>query len=107
MFLTVRAIDYEITDQAVNCEYGLAKGSAIIHSYTGALDKAVVIIAVYGENNRLLSRSFMDYASLSQGETAVHASVEIPEGAVKAKMFIWYDVEGLLPLTGVTQAALQ
>ncbi|GEM_PF-5363965 len=107
VFLTVRAIDYEITDQAVNCEYGLAKGSAIIHSYTGALDKAVVIIAVYGENNRLLSRSFMDYASLSQGETAVHASVEIPEGAVKAKMFIWYDVEGLLPLTGVTQAALQ
>ncbi|MBO5059511.1 MAG: hypothetical protein J6C82_01175 [Clostridia bacterium] len=94
----VNAIDYEVVTEDIVISEGTASGAAKINSYTGVLDNAVVIMAVYDENNTMLDKTAVPYENLSKGETPVSASITVPSGAKTVKMFIWYNIEGLKPL---------
>lgn len=104
--IDVLAKDYAVAERVITVENGVAKGVSKIVSYTGRLDRALAIIAVYDANNKLLAKNCADYAGLAAGENPIEVQTEIPEGAKTVKMFIWYDAAGLKPLCSAAEKAL-
>lgn len=102
----VLAKDYAFAERVISVENGTAKGTTVVTSYTGKLDRALAIIAVYDANNKLLAKKCADYDSLGTGETTIEVQTDIPEGAKTVKMFVWHDAGGLKPLCAAAAAEL-
>lgn len=60
-----------------------------------------VLVAAYGENNRLLDTKSTTVSALYEDLSATKdatTSFSVPAGTVKAKVFIWSDTETLIPV---------
>ena len=62
--------------------------------------KYVLIAAVYGENNKLLAINCSEEGTLTFPTVDVKTiSVDIPEGAVEYKAFVWDGMDTMIPLS--------
>jgi len=99
--ININAYAYQISNKTITVEkvngVDTATGSALISSNT--LDKAIVIIGFYNEDNRMLDANISTETSLTGISRTATVSKAIPEGIVSIRLFVWYDTTTVKPLT--------
>ena len=65
--------------------------------------KVSIMIAAYGENNKLLATKIkslnIGYDDLAEKKEVEFSNIALPEGTVKAKAFVWENTIDLIPLS--------
>lgn len=73
--------------------------SAEIENYFNVAGKTyTVMVAYYGENNKLLDVYVRDEKAVANDKTKDESSYEIPENTEKIKVFMWDSVKTMVPL---------
>lgn len=106
---TMRLANIKIGDSVVENFAGLTDGAAtvVINSTNTTADPidAVLIMAYYDNNNRLLLADAQAVSGAAQSAADVNASVAIakPEGCAKVKVMLWNSLGNTKPLSAILE----
>lgn len=89
------AVSYELNVINSNKTYVTVE----IENYFNVAGKTyTVLLAYYGENNKLLDVFVRDEKQVAKDKTTESADYDIPEGTKKIKVFMWDSIKTMIPL---------